>query len=294
MPEDSILNLNYDSPQEIKSLLEIMGLGPRKRWGQNFLINRGAREKIVKLLDIHEGDSVWEVGPGLGAITKLILDAGADLKVFEIDPGYIEYLKKAFHSYEHFEIVPGDVIKTWKKERTERPTKFAGNLPYNISSAIISSFIENDFLPEKMVFTIQKELGERILAKPGNKNYSSFSVLCQFACEVFDRGVLRPGSFYPVPGVSSSVIEMVPRKRFRELKNKEAFFKISRDLFVSRRKTMKNNIINSRYLAQYDREEVFQAFSDLKVDVSKRAETVTVEEFILLAETIGSLKKNPA
>lgn len=289
MLEDSILNLNYDSPQEIKELLDIMGLGPRKRWGQNFLINSGARKRIVDLLDFKEGESVWEVGPGLGSITKLILDRGADLKVFEIDPGYIDYLSKAFQSYSNFSIVSGDVIKTWKEFKGEKPSRFVGNLPYNISSAIVSSFIENDFIPEKMVFTVQREMGQRMTAKPGNKNYSSFSILCQFACDVKEVGVLRPGSFYPVPGVASAIMTMVPHRRFVELEDKECFFKVTRQLFSSRRKTLKNNIQLSPYLKRFKLDNVLGVFSDHGIDTKKRAETVSVEEWVELSKSISKL-----
>lgn len=289
MPEDSTLNLNYDSPQEIKALLDIMGLGPRKRWGQNFLINSGARKRIVDLLDMKEGDSVWEVGPGLGSITKIMLDRGADLKVFEIDPGYVEYLTKAFGDYDNFSIVQGDVIKTWKKYKKTPPSRFVGNLPYNISSAIVSSFIENDFVPEKMVFTVQREMGQRMTAKPNNKNYSSFSILCQFACDVKEVGVLKPGSFYPVPGVASSIMVMTPHKRFRDIKNKEVFFKVTRELFSSRRKTIKNNINISPFLKRYVKDAVLSAFERVNIDITKRAETISVEQYVELANELSKL-----
>lgn len=291
MQDDSILNLNYDSPQEIRELLSIMGLGPRKRWGQNFLINSGARKRIVDLLEMKEGDTVWEVGPGLGSITKIILDRGARLKVFEIDPGYIDYLTKAFEGYDQFSIVPGDVIKTWKGHRRKPPKRFVGNLPYNISSAIVSSFIENDFIPERMVFTVQREMGQRMTAKPNNKNYSSFSILCQFACDVKEVGILKPGSFYPVPGVSSAIIAMVPHKRFRDLEDKETFFKVTRQLFSSRRKTIKNNINLSPYLKDFDKEEVFSAFEEVGIDITKRAETISVESYVELAKAISRLSR---
>ncbi|MBN2618106.1 MAG: ribosomal RNA small subunit methyltransferase A [Spirochaetales bacterium] len=291
MHEDSILNLNYDSPQEIKELLEVMGLGPRKRWGQNFLINSGARKRIVDLLEVKEDDTVWEFGPGLGSITKVLLDRGVNLKVFEIDPGYIEYLKKAFESYSKFSIVEGDVIKTWKKNRNKVPSRFVGNLPYNISTDIISSFIENDFLPERMIFTVQREMGQRMTAKPNNKNYSSFAIICQCACEVKEVGVLKPGSFYPVPGVASAIISMVPHKRFRELTKdeKKCFFTIVKQLFTSRRKTLKNNISLSPFLNQFKKDDIYQVFSGLNIDITKRAEDLSVEQYVELAKIISKL-----
>jgi len=289
MLEDSTLDLNYDSPQEIKALLEIMGLGPRKRWGQNFLINSGARGKIVELLNISKGDGVWEIGPGLGSITKLLIEKEADLKVFEIDPGYVEYLGKAFNGAKDFRIVKGDVLKTWKLHKHNPPVKIVGNLPYNVSSDIISSFIDNNFIPSIMLFTVQREMAQRIMAKPGNKNYSSFSIQCQFACEIKECGVLNPGSFYPVPGVASSIITMKPLERFVNFEHKTLFNKISRDLLLSRRKTIKNNISISPTLKNLPRDRVYEIFSMARVDIDKRAETLGIEDFINLTQGIKDL-----
>ena len=100
--EKEKLDLNYDSISEIKALLEMMGLGPRKRWGQNFLINRGAREKIIRQLDLQEDEKVWEIGPGLGAMTKMAAANPVDLTAFEIDPGYVEYLNRAMAEFPRF------------------------------------------------------------------------------------------------------------------------------------------------------------------------------------------------
>ena len=293
MLEDSILNLNYDSPQEIKELLDIMGLGPRKRWGQNFLINSGARKRIVQLLDIEEGDNVWEFGPGLGSITKLILEKGAKLKAFEIDPGYIEYLSKAFEEYPKFSIIAGDVLKTWKGNRRKAPKRFIGNLPYNIATSIISSFIENDFLPEKMVFTVQREMGQRMTAKINSKNYSSFSVICQFACEVKEVGVLKPGSFFPMPRVASAILTLIPLQRYRDLEDKETFFKLVKQLFSSRRKTIKNNIALSPFLKEFNKDDVYKAFDSANIDITKRPEDITVEGYVELSKEISSLICKP-
>ncbi len=291
MPEDSILNLNYDSPQEIKELLDIMGLGPRKRWGQNFLINSGARQRIVDILEIEKGDHLWEIGPGLGSITKLILEKGADLKCFEIDPGYVEYLKKAFESYSNFNIVQGDVIKKWKEHKNRPPKQLLGNLPYNISTSIITTFIESDFVPDNMVFTVQREMGQRMSAKTGSKNYSSFSILCQAACDIKEVGVLKPGSFYPAPGVSSAIITMKCKDRFREIEDKSTFFALIRQLFASRRKTLKNNINLSPLLRSINTGDVYKAFENVGIDIMKRPETVTVEEYINLSKEISKIKK---
>ncbi len=293
MNEERVLNLNYDSPAEIRALLELMGLGPRKKWSQNFLINKGAREKLVNSISINKDDRIWEIGPGLGAITKIILDKGADLKTFEIDPGYIEYLKMAFKEYKTFNIVKGDVIKTWKTVYKEEglPVGVVGNLPYNAASAIIASFIENNCFPEQLAVIVQKELADRMTSRPGTKNYSSFSILCQYACDVKDMGTLGAGSFYPKPNVSSKIIRMIPHQKFKDIKDQELFFILIRDCFSSRRKTLQNNLKNSAggRLQKYGRDLLCEAFEQEGIELSTRAEMLTVDQYVSVSNRICNL-----
>ncbi|MDA3810922.1 MAG: 16S rRNA (adenine(1518)-N(6)/adenine(1519)-N(6))-dimethyltransferase RsmA [Spirochaetaceae bacterium] len=293
MEEERVLNLNYDSPSEIRSLLEIMGLGPRKKWSQNFLINRGAREKLVNSINLKKDDNVWEIGPGLGAITRILLDKGVNLTTFEIDPGYIEYLIQSFKDDNNFQIIKGDVVKTWKSvfEQTGKPVGVVGNLPFNAASAIIASFIENNSFPEQMAAIVQSELADRITSKPSTKNYSSFSILCQYSCEVKDLGTLGSGSFYPKPNVSSKIIRMLPHQKYSDLIDQKLFFILVRDCFSSRRKTLQNNLKNAagRRLQKYGSELLFDAFRDAGIELSTRAEVLTVDQFVSASNRISSL-----
>ena len=225
--EKEHLDLNHDSVKEIKALLELMGLGPRKRWGQNFLVNRGTREKIIRQLDLKKEDRLWEIGPGLGAMTKMLAPCSGDFTAFEIDPGYGEYLGRTMASFKGFRLVSGDILKTWEAEKNDRgmPDKVLGNLPYNAASAIIADFIEKYMLPSRLVLTVQNELGERMKASPGSKTYSSFSILCQSAFDIRDCGVLNPGSFYPVPRVSSRILCLTPHGQFANMRDRHLFQK---------------------------------------------------------------------
>jgi len=271
----------------------MMGLGPRKRWGQNFLINKGAREKLLRILGDPGERELWEIGPGLGAMTHMILPKGYKLKVFEIDPGYVEYLNMVFGEYENFSIVKGDVIKTWKEFQPEKENYplIIGNLPYNAASAIIGDFIENEFYPPKMVFTIQKEMGQRMTAVPGTKNYSSFSVLCQFAYEIKFVGTLNPGSFYPVPRVSSAIIEMKLRSHIKDVTDRKQFFRLVRSLFSSRRKTIRNNFLNSIFNEEFGWDKISTILESLDIKEGVRAETLTVSQFIDISNQISLLQK---
>ena len=180
--------MNYDSQKEIINVLTERGLRPTKKFGQNFMISRAAREKVLSYVGIKEGDSVWEIGGGLGSMTSMALDRAGlagHLTVFEIDRGYIDFLSEQFGSHPGFRIVAGDMVKTWRTvaEETGKPDVIFGNLPYNSASAMITQLIEGDCLASRMVFTVQKEMGLRITAKPGSADYSSFSVFCQLACD---------------------------------------------------------------------------------------------------------------
>ena len=153
---------DYNSPVALKTFLEEQGLSMQKKFGQNFLVNGDARNKLIDALDISLGTTVWEVGPGLGCMTSDILERGASLTAFEIDRGFASLLKDFFSEQfsGRFTLVEGDVLKTWKNEYKSSgcPQRLFGNLPYNIAATIIADTIEENIRFEKCVFTVQKEL----------------------------------------------------------------------------------------------------------------------------------------
>lgn len=230
----------YDSPALIRRFLQDRGLGARKRWGQNFLINSSMRERLWKALEAPEGAPVWEVGPGLGAMTSLIRRAGHPLTAFEIDPAYAEILMDEFGG-EGFQLVPGDVLKTWKEHTASGWGYVLGNLPYNVAGTLLGDWAENGACFPAGVFLVQKELAERMTAKPRTKAYSSFSVLSQTVYRVKNLFQVGPGNFYPSPEVTSTAIrvETVP-DAVREHKGYAKFLKIC---FSVRRKTLRNNLL---------------------------------------------------
>lgn len=279
-------NINYDSPAEIRAFLESREWNTRKKWGQNFLINRGAREKITKALDLQPEEVLWEIGPGLGAMTEMIRPLVKALYLFEIDPGYQKWLGELFEGDEAVHIIGGDVLKTWQEVCREEgaPDKVVGNLPYNAASAIITSFIREEKLPRRMVITVQKEMGERMTARPSTSQYSSFSVLCQAACRVESKGVLKPGSFFPVPRVSSIIISLEASPRWQEIQDPPYFMKLIRALFSSRRKTLRNNALRESKAGRlFTAENFFTALQEMGIGEQQRAETLTVEQYIELA-----------
>lgn len=233
------MTINFDSPVSIRAFLETQGLAVSKKFGQNFLVNRSIRERIIEALDVQPGMRVWEIGPGIGSMTDIILQKGADLVAFEIDYGFARVLEEMFGKESHFSIVKGDMLKTWRS-RPERPDRIFGNLPYNAAFAIIADLLEQDCVPARMVFTLQKEAARRLAALPGTKEYSSLSVLCASVCDariLFDIGA---SAFWPQPRVTSSVVLLVPKKDPVVFEKRKDFSDFVRAAFSSRRKTLRN------------------------------------------------------
>ena len=192
---------NYDSPGELRTFLKDRGLATTKRFGQNFLINPGIRKKLLEFLNPREGETIWEIGPGLGAMTQMLLPRVGKLTAFEIDRGFCRLLPDLFGSSPRWNLVEGDFLKTWKEYWGDHkiPDGLFGTLPYNRGASMILALLEENCLPSRMVFTVQKEVAQRMAASPGTKTFSSFSLLCQYQCDVEYLGDIQAGSFYPPP-----------------------------------------------------------------------------------------------
>lgn len=279
---------DYNSPAELKQILDINGFSMQKKFGQNFLINSDARKKLIDTLEVDENTSVWEVGPGLGAMTCEILERNAKLTVFEIDRGFASLVSKYFEEYakkEKFFLVEGDVLKTWKNhlEKTQIPDRFFGNLPYNIAATIIADTIENNVRFDRCVFTVQKEVAQRMTAKPGQSDYSSFSVLCQWAYDLQNVIDLSGGNFWPKPNVDSRAVLFTKKADFPSCENPSLFIRMQRALFSSRRKTVRNNL--SQFLQ--NNELAVECLNLADIDIMKRAEVLTIEQLLKLSDIIN-------
>lgn len=285
---------DYNSPASLGSFLEQKGMAMQKKFGQNFLINQDARKKIAAALGIQKGDLVWEVGPGLGAMTKELLDLGANVTVFEIDRGFSSCLEEFFSEEKaagNFTLVQGDVLKTWKPycKANPLPKFFFGNLPYNIAASLIADTIEDGVRFEKCAFTVQKEVALRMAAKESGQDYSSFSVLCQWAYDVKTICDLGRANFWPRPNVESRAVLFSKKADFPACQNPGLFVKMQRALFSSRRKTVKNNL--TKFLSGYDPALGMTAENVLQkagINESLRAEALNVGQMLLLSDAINS------
>jgi 16S rRNA (adenine1518-N6/adenine1519-N6)-dimethyltransferase len=264
-----------------------------KKLGQNFLINPMARKQILDALELQEDDGVWEIGPGLGAMTRGLLDRGAVVTAFELDKGFCAALTELFAGEPRFTLIQGDALKTWPLVENKAPYLF-GNLPYNIAAALLGDFIEKRRFFNRIVATVQREVAARMIARPGSKDYSSFSVLCGSVYRIKPLMILKGPSFYPAPRVDSQAVRFDLLPEPERTAASPMFMPLVRALFASRRKTVKNNlqkflksgILQGQRQCKVEGEELLK---QAHIPADERAENLSGPEFASLAVCIDKL-----
>ena len=289
---------NYDSPRELKAFIDERGIGMRKKFGQNFMINPYERSMLLDALELQAGAKVWEAGAGLGAMTAGLLERGADVTAFEVDPAFARALREFFGNDSvgggsSFRLVEGDVLKTWGSVDVADDELFLfGNLPYNIAAALIADFIEKGRFFKRAVITVQKEVAQRIAAGPCSEDYSSFSVLCSSVYKVKLLRVIKASSFFPAPRVDSQGVRMDlisgPEKK------PKLFYPLVRSLFSSRRKTIRNTLtaFASSVIIGSGKEAAEEALKKAGISGDRRAETLAIDEFAALAAFLEEIGLN--
>ncbi len=283
--------MNHDSPTDIGQALEAAGIALKKRWGQNFMINRGARRKIVELLDPQPGESIWEIGAGLGALTEMIAPLAGNTVVFESDHGLVRHLQSEL-SDSSVQIVAGDFLDTREQALAAygAPKRVGGNLPYSSGAAIVAALLEHGPQVDRMVFTLQKEVVERMCAAPGSRTYSSFSVICQAFYAVTNQGDLQPGSFFPAPEVQSGVVTMDLRADAGRVRDPAIFFLLVRSAFAARRKTLRNNLLRESPFPLSKR-DLLAVVQRVGIDAGVRAEALGADELVEASNQIAVLAR---
>jgi len=279
------MTIAYDSPAAIKTFLEAEGLAMSKRFGQNFLVDPNAREKLYSALGTTEPVHIWEIGPGIGAMTALLLERGHRVTAFEIDHGFARILRGLFGDNPSFSLIEGDFLKTWKGALSDRPDIIFGNLPYNVALAIIADLLENKGVPRRMIFTVQKEAARRIASGPGTKDYSAFSVLCASVCRTKILYDIGASAFWPRPRVTSSVVSLSPRPDPIAADDRSGFSRFVRSAFSSRRKTLRNNVqaMDNDFAANFD-----ETLERLGIQADIRAEALQPEQLAAVYFALSS------
>lgn len=246
----------------------------KKRFGQNFLVDEYIIHQIVRTIDPKQTDRIIEIGPGLGAITKPILELIDHLDVIELDRDIISYLKKTLA--DKITIHEGDALK-FDYSFNNQPIRIVGNLPYNISTPLLFHLAQFENILD-MHFMLQKEVAERICAKHSSNDYGRLSVMLQVKFKCYSMLAVGPESFYPAPKVESSFIKMVPKpiEQWKHLDLNKLNQVVSR-AFNQRRKTIANSL-----KPLFTTEQLEQ----LGLDIKKRAENLSVEEYIKLSQTL--------
>jgi 16S rRNA (adenine1518-N6/adenine1519-N6)-dimethyltransferase len=270
-----------------RKLLAQAGLRPRRRFGQNFLVNVSAARHIARLSlrGATPGTRCLEIGAGTGTLTLALLEEGANLAAIEIDPALVELLHTRLE-LAGAQILTADALTfdyaAWS--RGER-WRVAGNLPYNIATPLILRLIEMDGGPEALTFMLQKDVAERLVATPGTPAYGSLSVAVQYAMSVEIELTLAPQSFFPAPKVKSSVVQLRPRPQPAvQMRDAALFWKVVRGAFAYRRKTL----VNSLSLAlDLDREKIGRALALSNLSPELRGERLDLSDFARLADALA-------
>lgn len=261
----------------------------RKKLGQHFLTDRNMIARIVRTAAVEEGDHVLEIGPGRGALTAQLLEAGASVLAIEVDPALAAFLERSF-SGARFELLRADALKvSYTALAVERGCRFkaVANLPYNISGPLLARFLAEREAFTLMVLMFQKEVAERIAARPGTKDYGSLSVLSQVYTDVRVEFDLAPHLFFPRPKVTSSVVSLRVLDSPRVPVCDEAFFKsVVRAAFSTRRKMLPNALKT----IGFEKEEAYSALLEARVDPRRRGETLSIGEFSELASALYALR----
>ncbi|MFZ9035274.1 MAG: 16S rRNA (adenine(1518)-N(6)/adenine(1519)-N(6))-dimethyltransferase RsmA [Francisellaceae bacterium] len=255
----------------------------KKSFGQNFLQDQNIIARIIQQAHICPDDHVIEIGPGLGALSAPVLSITRRLDVIEFDADVIPILKHKCQSLGQLNVYHQDVLKTdfttFVGENTKK-IKLIGNLPYNISSPILFHLVSYAHLFRDMHFMLQKEVVDRIVANPGNKDYGRLSVMLQYYFDCQALFIVPPHVFHPQPKVDSCIIRLVPRALITPVASDVALFeKVVKTAFSQRRKTLRNTL-KPLLTPELD-------VGLLPIDLSLRAENLSVADFVHLSNVIG-------
>ena len=271
--------------EETNFILRKYNIRANKSLGQNFLINQSVVDKIVNSANITKEDLIIEIGPGLGTLTKELLEKAGKVICIELDKRMVEILKDRFSLYKNFEIINEDVLKVDLNtiiSSENKTCKIVANLPYYITTPIIMKLLESKLNIESITVMIQKEVAERLIAEPGQKQTGAITYAVYYYCESEKILDVPPTSFIPEPEVTSQVIKLKLRKSSPvEVSNPQKMFSIIKIAFMQRRKTLLNaltngNIINSK-------QEALEIFKNLEINQNARAEELTLNQFANLA-----------
>lgn len=277
------------SPQVTNHILHRFKLRADKKLGQNFLIDENVVRNIVAAAELSDKDTVLEVGPGIGTLTQGLAESGASVVAVELDKRLLPVLDTTLEGYDNVRIVNGDILQVDIMQTVGVDEfKVCANLPYYITTPIIFALLEKRLPMERLVAMVQKEVAERMAAKPGGKDYGALSVAIQYYTEPEIAFIVPPSSFIPAPSVDSAVIVCKRREKPPvEVCDEALFFRVVKAAFSLRRKMLNNSLKNMGIKG----EQVAKWLELAGVDGKRRAETLSLEDFAALTNTFAASKE---
>lgn len=279
--------------KETRDIMKKYNIRANKSLGQNFLINQDVVDKIIDSAKVEKDDLVIEIGPGLGTLTKYLLEKAKKVISIELDKKMINILKDRFSMYSNFELLNDDIlkinlkqlIKIQKEAKGIKNVKVVANLPYYITTPIIMKLLEEKLDLESITIMIQKEVADRLIATPGQKNTGAITYSVYYYALSQDIMEVPNYSFIPEPDVTSKVIKLNVRKKpIVEVENKQLMFKIIKSAFMQRRKTLLNSLRNANIFKT--KEEAIKIIKLLDLDENIRAEQLSLNDFAEITNKI--------
>ena len=278
--------------QATKAVLDKYHFVFQKKYGQNFLIDTGVLEKIIREAGVTKDDFVLEIGPGIGTMTQYLCESAREVAAVEIDKALIPILKDTLSPYDNVTVINEDILKVdinrlAREKNGGRPIKVVANLPYYITTPIIMGLFESHVPIDSITIMVQKEVADRMKTGPGSKDYGALSLAVQYYADPQIVANVPPNCFMPRPKVGSAVIRL---KRHAQpvvnVSDEKLMFRLIRASFNQRRKTLANGLKNAPDIP-LEKEEIEAVITELGKPLTIRGEALTLEEFAALSELVG-------
>lgn len=281
------------TPVRTRAILEKYGFSFKKSLGQNFLIDTNILKRIVDHAELTEHSAAIEIGPGIGALTEQLARRSKKVVAFEIDQRLLPILKETLAPYPNTTIIHEDILKADVRAMVENELQdiddimVVANLPYYVTTPIIMKLLEEKLPIRGIVCMLQKEVADRISARPGTKDYGSLSIAIQYYTEAETVMIVPKTVFVPQPNVDSAVIRLTRREKPAvSVKSEDFFFKLIKASFAQRRKTLLNNLTSQLPEGKQKKEEILSALEQSGIEPSRRGETLSIEEFARLSDSL--------
>lgn len=277
--------------RQIQEILHRHDFHFKKKYGQNFIVRPQLLHDIVEQAEVTENDTVVEIGPGIGNLTRVLAESAGRVIAVEVDDKLLPILRETLSGYDNVELINNDVLKVdfaeiFSQENITGPVKFVANLPYYITTPIILGLLGKDVPYESITVMVQTEVAERMQAEPGTKDYGALTLAVEYYTDPKILFHVSPDSFVPQPKVGSAVI-MLKRKELTEEERAEAkdVFAVVRAAFNQRRKSLVNALSNASVMGR-TKAEITEAIQDAGLEPGVRAEVLTLQDYIRLTESL--------